>query len=509
MTIVRATLSIIACSILCAAPAHGTEHPSLGAVIVSGSTAYSTPTLFATYRNQLGGGINSDAAQTISRALTEQYLRDGYVRPEITIDSTLAANGVLRFEVHEARITQVIFEGERGAHGVALQRIADRLIAATPLRTEHVPAALREMRALAGLTLTATARRDVARRHGMELVVRSEYSPVSGTVRLNNRGTDEIGPLMAMGQVYGNGLLGGQERLGLVFAAATRTNEYLGGGVIAETTLGDSSTRASLLLFRSRSAPREAPADLDVRYLRDRVVLRVTHPLAASTLRSLSAGGALELNDLDIRRDGTGIRDDRLRVIEGGLRGSLRRDAGAQFSASLQLRKGLEALGAGLNAPELAEDPRRADFLLVQWQGTVAWPLPAGWSTRLDTFAQYSGHVLPDSERFRIGGDRLGRGFENAEIAGDRGVGGKLELRRQLLDAGSLAGRISAYGFYDIGTAWKARQPGREAAATTGAGIGLAGAKVTGYLEIAAPLSGPDIEGRRDPSLFAEMAWHF
>jgi hypothetical protein len=32
---------------------------------------------------------------------------------------------------------------------------------------------------------------------------------------------------------------------------------------------------------------------------------------------------------------------------------------------------------------------------------------------------------------------------------------------------------------------------------------------VTGYIEIAAPVRGADIEGSRDPSLFAELAWHF
>ncbi|HSG65856.1 MAG TPA: ShlB/FhaC/HecB family hemolysin secretion/activation protein, partial [Gammaproteobacteria bacterium] len=50
------------------------------------------------------------------------------------------------------------------------------------------------------------------------------------------------------------------------------------------------------------------------------------------------------------------------------------------------------------------------------------------WTTRLDGFAQYTSQVLPYAERFKIGGDRLGRGFEITEIAGDRGVGAKIEL---------------------------------------------------------------------------------
>ena len=52
------------------------------------------------------------------------------------------------------------------------------------------------------------------------------------------------------------------------------------------------------------------------------------------------------------------------------------------------------------------------------------------------------GFVFPDSERFKIGGDRLGRGFEVAEIAGDRGIGGKLELRRDLMNTDGPLGRL-------------------------------------------------------------------
>jgi hemolysin activation/secretion protein len=128
---------------------------------------------------------------------------------------------------------------------------------------------------------------------------------------------------------------------------------------------------------------------------------------------------------------------------------------------------------------------------------------------RFDGFAQNSGYVLPDSERFKIGGDRLGRGFEVAEIAGDSGIGGKIDLRRDLLDTGTMFGRLSTYGFYDAGAAWKQDAPGRESAATAGTGIALQGAALTGYLEVAAPLTGPDIEGKQTASVFAEISYRF
>jgi hypothetical protein len=37
----------------------------------------------------------------------------------------------------------------------------------------------------------------------------------------------------------------------------------------------------------------------------------------------------------------------------------------------------------------------------------------------------------------------------------------------------------------------------------------MQGAELTGYLELAAPFTGPDIEGKRDTSIFAELSYRF
>jgi hemolysin activation/secretion protein len=203
------------------------------------------------------------------------------------------------------------------------------------------------------------------------------------------------------------------------------------------------------------------------------------------------------------------VREDRLRIVETGLRGSWRGEAATQYVLGGVLRKGLDAFGGGLQAPDLPADGRSADFLVAQFTGTAARRFAERWTLRLDGFAQYSNEVLPDSERFKIGGDRLGRGFEVAEIAGDRGLGAKLELRRELANTESFLGHVSAYGFYDFGAAWKQDFPGRESAATAGTGFAVAGAALTGYLEVAAPLTGPDIEGQRRASIFAEISYRF
>jgi hemolysin activation/secretion protein len=339
-------------------------------------------------------------------------------------------------------------------------------------------------------------------------VVKSDYSPVEGLVRMNNRGTEEVGPGFMLGQLAVNGLFGGHDKIGLLFAAAAEHEEYLGGGLFFDTAF-ENGARANLLLFRSRSAPREAPVDFAHEYDRERAALRMSHPLRQDPASSLALIGALEAEDLLIERHGTRLREDRLRILEGGLRAGWRSGNGLQYSASVALRQGLSALGAELDAPYLAHDPRSLDFTTLQASGGFYRRFATDWSVRFDAFGQHSGDVLPDSERFKIGGDRLGRGFEVAEIAGDSGVGGKVELRRDLMRTEGMFGRVSAYGFYDAGAAWKQDRAGRESATTAGSGFALQGAALTGYLEVAAPLTGADVEGKREASVFAELSYRF
>jgi hemolysin activation/secretion protein len=67
----------------------------------------------------------------------------------------------------------------------------------------------------------------------------------------------------------------------------------------------------------------------------------------------------------------------------------------------------------------------------------------------------------------------------------------------------------SVYGFYDLGVAFKQDVPGRESAATAGFGFAMQGGRVTSMVELAKPLTHPDVEGSKDLSLFAEIGVSF
>jgi hemolysin activation/secretion protein len=483
--------------------------PKLTTAVFQGSTVYSHSELFGVYGDQIGRPISRESAQAIVNGVNQLYQRDGFSPPEIRVDDKLAAAGILRVEIYEAQITRVTINGNAGPYRSRIEALGREVTNGKPLQRADLQRVLRSMREFPGLSINAATHRDANRRNAYELALDTSFHPVEGLVRLTNRGTEQIGPVFMLGQIVTNGLLGGEEKLGLVFTAARETDEYAGLGAFVDLPVGWNGSHALLMAFKSRSDPTETPTDFHDVYRRNRVTLRFMHPVVTDSGRSLSFSGTLELNDLDLDRDGSQLREERLRVLELNGRLGWRSGEKTQYLVNADVRQGLRAFGSELIANDLAGDPRRLDFLLLRAQLTRLTRMNDRWSVRFDGFMQQSGYVLPDDERFKIGGDRLGRGFEVAEIAGDQGLGAKLELRRELSAAGSRFGRTSAYSFYDFGAAWKQDLPGTESAATAGCGLSLQGKHLAGSLEIAKPLTHGDVEGKKSTALFAELSFKF
>jgi hemolysin activation/secretion protein len=478
----------------------------LTSVIVRGSSVYEAPQLFPVYREQLGKPIDQAAARAIAAAVIAQYERDGYSRPQVRVDDALASIGVLRIDVAEPRIAEVAIKGDPGPHLARLEELGSRLRAETPITQSGVQAALRRMRELPGLSLSASTTRDTAEPSRYRLDLDTDFRRLSGAVRLTNRGTDEAGPNFVLGQLMANGLLGGETNLGALFGAATDYDEYHGLGLLANVGIDESGSRLSFTAFRSRSDPNEPIVDREDMYLRDRVTIGLTRPLASVERAAMTLTAALDLDDLEIARAGLKLRDERLRMLEIGSSWRWRRGATSQTALSIDVVKGLDGMGSGLSALDLSADPRSIDFALARFTFMRVALIGEHWSMRVDGLAQQSAYVLPYGERFKIGGDRLGRGFEVAEIAGDQGIGAKIEGRLRLANVPAILGRASMYAFYDVGAAWKQDAPGRESAASGGFGFSAQSGRVSASLELAQPLTHADVEGRRRLALFAELA---
>jgi len=481
--------------------------PLLGSTVIRGSSVYDAPHLFGTYREQLGRPLTQASAGDVAAALMRMYERDGYSRPELQVDERLIAAGILRIEVFEARFTRVAFSGPAGPYQQRLVALGAQIRDCNPVRPAQVRRALQKMRALPGLSVTATTAPDETVRNGFVLTLATTYRRVEALVRISNRGSREIGPVFVDGQGLVNDLLGQDEQLGALFTAATEVAEYHAIGAFAEVPVDSRGTHLSVFGLHSSSTPLPLPLDPGDLYTRTLAVLRVTHPLFVGA-SSLALAAGLDLDNQLTDRAGVVVRDDRLRVADVGFQAASASGAAPQYAGALELRRGLDALGSELHATDLVPDPRRKDFLLTRLQLSQLFLIGRRWSVRLDVLAQHSSDALPYSEQLKIGGEVLGRGFEVSELAGDSGADLRLELRHDLTRLMG-SGKVSLYGYYDYGRVWSQAGSPTQSAAIAGAGLAVSQGALTGSAELAQPLIHPDVDGSKSPRVFFEIAAHF
>jgi len=491
------------------ARAQETSAPLLTAAIIRGADTYSSIELLSTYQAYLGQPITNPVVEAIAAALNAKYATDGYSPSELQLDTSQLALGVLGIQVFESRITQVKVSGDTGPYAKHIDKLRAELIAMRPLKTNKLQTSLRRVRELPGLRVDIGTDRDSAVRNAFIVTLDASFDAWSTNLRITNRGTRDVGPAFFIGQTSANGLFGLDLKAGAVLGLAETPREFRGGGVFIDTPVFASDRRANLLAFRSLSDPTEKAGDAGVDYIHNRISWIVSNPWRRWGAFEVKSSGGLELDDQYIKLRGTEVQADRERVVSANTQALWSPSLSMQYLASWGLRIGVDAAGAGLGSLLAVEPGRDEDFVVGTLQIVQLTRFAAVWQVRFDLLGQYSNDVLADRERFKIGGDHLGRGFEVPAISGDRGLGAKAELRRGLPILNSAAGEVATYAYYDFGAAWRNPRGDRESAASAGVGVSLQGERITASLEFARPLTRADIDGFKHNTLFGELSVNF
>jgi hemolysin activation/secretion protein len=496
--------SIVVLSCLTAAPVLAVE--KLGSAVIQNSSVYGPSELFELYKEYLGQTVTEQTATAIAEALQRRYLDDGYSRPGYSVSDRGVNSGIVRIRLVEANISRVAISGDTGPYRDKLENLVADIPSDRSLRPEEIRDAMKGARRLPGLDVSVAAEPDSQHHGSFVLTVESAYKPFEGSIKLSNRGTREIGRDILFAQVVANGLFRQEIAGGLFITSAKDSENYSGGGFFATIAAGPRGTSAQLQ--GAITALNYDVQGIAVEQDREKAALQITQPLLRQSTRDLSIWGGFEIEDLDVAYNGAVNRQERLRSIEAGSTLTWRSE-GNQYLLSMEVEQGLNGFGSGIDIVNAPDDPRREDFSIARLRYVRLAPLNELWSWRIDAYAQTSPHVLPSIKRFKVGGGRIGRGFETAAVSGDRGIGGKTQLGRRVWGDATWLDRADLYGFHDLGSAWRNDAEGRESASSTGLGASLRGGRLSGYLEIAKPLTHADADGRKDTGIFAEVSFQF
>ncbi|MBP0491773.1 ShlB/FhaC/HecB family hemolysin secretion/activation protein [Pararoseomonas indoligenes] len=463
---------------------------SIRGVVFEGATAFPAERLTAATGPLTGPSVPVASLETARASIVSLYREAGY--PFVTADAVVGADGVLRFRITEGHVTEVQLDGDIGPAGTQVLRFLNRLIGPRPLDIETLERQLLLAQDMPGIAIRTVLRPAGTEPGALSLVAQVSRRAVTGFVTGDNRGSRLTGPAQFLGAAQFNSFTEFGERTELaVFYADGDTQLF--GQVASEAYVGGSGLRVRLYAGRGRATPNGVLQTLGYRGETTVGGLSATYPLIRSRSQSLNLVGAFDVIDSDIDIDDANRRRprfsrDALRVVRlGGDWAVFDLLAGDSRPASnffvLRLSQGIDGLGARSGeGPDASRAGARAGFTKIGGEATRTQALfPIGTQATvslLGTVAgQWTNDVLPPSEKFYLGGNRLGRGFYTGEVTGDRAIAVSAELQVSTTVETEVFGQAlrfdpTAYAFYDYGKTFEnlSSDPNRHLASV---GIGL------------------------------------
>lgn len=429
-------------------------------IIVEDATVLSQEDFEPLYADQLGQDVTVDFVFELAQRATALYRREGYILSQVIIPPQEIDGGPIRLQAIEGFVDEVIIEGEVGSQRTLVSDIMSQITQERPLHIETLEHYLLLAGDLAGLEVRSVFSPSEETIGAATLTVQVTYSRFEGAFEVTNHGSNFVGPLRTMGEVYFNSLLGFHERLGLRIAAAGDGQELLFGELSGSVPLAAYGTSLFGQISISDSQPGGSLRAFDVANDSLRWSIGLSHPIIRSRDQNLFVRVQFDWDDLQSDTNLGLVTDDHLRTLRASLDYDFVDTAfGARFAAvtavRVEARQGLGILGATSssdpNRSRLNADGTYTAFTAeIQRYQSLGVP---GLTLLAAASGQISSGALLSSAEFGFGGNAYGRGYDPSTLIGDRGIAGKLELQYQSHWPG-MSGYLDSYQlftFLDVG----------------------------------------------------------
>lgn len=466
---------------------------TLRAVRIEGSTVYGDGQLQAMAAAYVGREIRGDEIFLLAQALTARYRNDGYFLSLVIVPPQSLGDGTLVLRAIEGYVDRVHVEGDPRLRA-RLQEIGALILAERPLSAQRLERYLLIANDFPGLSLRSVLSPSQAV-GAADLTLIARVREIEGFISYDNYGSRYLGPNQGTLGVTVNQLLGRNDQW-RVIGAGTGDSEMGYAQISYAQHLNAEGLQFTASTSQARTRPGYTLRSFDVRGYSDSWTVGLTSPWVRT--RNNSLFGRIAYDHSDIRSDILGARstEDHIRALRGGLGWRLHDASGGHNTLDVDYSRGLG--GTRESDPLKSRAGADGQFSKVALDYTRSQPLAGAWSLGLGLAGQWTARrPLLSSEQFALGGRRYGRGYEAAELVGDRGWALRFEPRRSTVTDGYWLRSAQSYLFYDIG---EVQRFGTQAAGTKarqslasggfGARLLLAGS-VTAQFEAAWPLTKP------------------
>ncbi|WP_230168114.1 ShlB/FhaC/HecB family hemolysin secretion/activation protein [Roseomonas sp. CECT 9278] len=408
------------------------------------------------------------------------YRRAGY--PFVSVAAALQpqpdGRAEARFAITEGYVAEVRLDGDIGPAGTQVLRFLERVLSVRPISTAAVERALLLASDVPGVTVRGVLQPIQGEPGALRLVAQLSRSAVSGYFNLDNRAYQLTGPWQALLVGGLNSFTEYGERTEVSVFGAEQASQWFTQASV-EAFVGGSGLRVRVYAGMGNTLPTGQLAEIGYEAENRLAGIVATYPIIRSRPANLYAVAQFDMFDSDIYT-GVGTPSgrnvagrDRIRTARGGFDGQaldtlLPFLPPATNQATARIHQGLAVWDATpANDPLATRIGSQFDF--TKYTGDyqriqpIFSPFEGGmFNFQVYTSGQWSSNILPNAEKYYLGGSRLGRGFYSGQVTGDWGYGYALELQLDIAydlaaqpTLGNNRGSSQFYVFRDMGWAYQ------------------------------------------------------
>lgn len=455
-------------------------------IILQGNHVYSTAQLLPIYKDKLNTTISIAELQNIVQNLTNFYRNTGYILSRAIIPPQHVTHGAIQIRIIEGYIDKVNIIGKaRGAHSILLA-YGQKIARSHPTQISIMERYLRLANELPGVRVKAILEPSKTEIGASDLNLAVQEQTVNASLSYDNYGTLYIGPLQITATTSVNSIFRSGDSTHLTYLAATHGKELHYFDLNYQTPLGSNGLQGIIGGNQSLTTPGLTLRPLQTQGIANTYYASMQYPLVRSRSYDLTLDGGFTYLDSKSTLFNRSflLYNDHIRPIRFGGTANFSDRFNGLNSALLHIEKGFNMLGASNNPNSLTTSRFGADGIYTKINGQIARIQPFFSRFSFYTLAQlqYSFNPLLSSQQFGFGGSQVGRGYDPAEILGDRGAAGTLELRMDTAPQWFILQTMQFYAYYDAGVIWNIKNiigvKQKQSATSTGFGVRFALSKL-------------------------------
>jgi hemolysin activation/secretion protein len=487
----------------------------LRAIGISGAAAIPRDHLTAIYEPYLGKKVSQADLAAVASAISDAYRTAGFHLSRAIIPPQDIQNGRVRIQVIEGAIVEAELRGE-GAEQFGIRPMLAPVLAEQPSRLATLERQLFLINGRPGVRITDTALEEIGHATGrFRLVVTVKVWHIFTSFGLDNLGSSSVGPWQSYATgAFNSYLVPGDALTVNLSTIANDPRELRFGRLSYDAPIGVDGIRLGASVLYSEVRPGDARRLVNDITKTEGFELRGSIAPIQSQKSALTLTAAVNLSNVSEKDDFGPWYNDHIRTASLTADYRLQDRFGGTNYATLSYRQGLDIFGAShFDDDLLSRQGASSNFSVLNLWYARYQTLTDTLSVKLAAASQTASRPLFTSQQFYLGGAAFGRGYGAAEISGDNGLTGSIELRfDQSLNFRYWSG-YQLYGFADAGAVWNDGYRLADGLSLTSAGGGVRlflWDDLTADFGVAVPLSyrAPD-NWRRSPRFLFTLSSAF